>query len=133
MSATTATRIFRYAGIYGVLVVLPMYFLEARIGADQPPPITHPEFFFGFIGVTLAWQFVYLLIATDPLRFRPMMLVAVFAKFSYVVAIAVLYALGRVVLLALAFAGVDLLLGMLFLMCFVGLSGQIAPSNGKER
>ena len=50
-----ARWVFRIAGIYGVLVIAPMYFLESRFPAENPPPITHPEFFYGFVGVTLAW------------------------------------------------------------------------------
>jgi hypothetical protein len=40
---TFAKRVFLIAGVYGVLVLAPQYFLEARIGRDFPPPITHPE------------------------------------------------------------------------------------------
>lgn len=133
MSTATASRIFRIAGIYGVALLLPMYFLERRIGADMPPAITHPEYYYGFLGVTLAWQMVYLLIGSDPLKYRTLMVIAVFAKFSYAVSIAILYALARVAPLALVFGGIDLLLGVLFLMCFVGLSGQVRPSNGHGR
>ena len=39
-----ASRIFRWAGIYGLIVLFPTLFLEARIGIDAPPPITHPEY-----------------------------------------------------------------------------------------
>ena len=46
-----ARIVFLVAGIYGLLVVAPQYFLEARIGRDTPPAITHPEFFYGFVGV----------------------------------------------------------------------------------
>jgi len=46
---TFARRVFTIAGIYGLLVVTPLYLLEDRIGRDQPPPITHPEFFYGFL------------------------------------------------------------------------------------
>ena len=48
-----ARRTFLVAGIYGLVVLLPMYFLEGRIGRDTPPPITHPEFFYGFLGVAI--------------------------------------------------------------------------------
>jgi hypothetical protein len=37
-----ARRVFVAAGVYGLLVVTPLYFLEARIGEQQPPAITHP-------------------------------------------------------------------------------------------
>jgi hypothetical protein len=58
-----ARRLFLLAGIYGILVLAPQYFLEAKLGQDYPPPITHPEQFYGFIGVALAWQAAFLLIS----------------------------------------------------------------------
>jgi hypothetical protein len=76
-------RLFRLAGIYGLLVMLPQYFLERRIGVDRPPPITHPEYFYGFIGVAVAWQFVFLIIAADPIRYRALMLPAILEKATF--------------------------------------------------
>ena len=46
---------FLVAGVYGLIVMLPQFFLETKIGQDQPPAITHPEFFYGFICVTVAF------------------------------------------------------------------------------
>jgi hypothetical protein len=40
--------------IYGLLLMFPIYGLEARIGQRPPPPITHPEYYYGFVGTTLA-------------------------------------------------------------------------------
>ncbi|HEY7161392.1 MAG TPA: hypothetical protein VH815_09030 [Acidobacteriota bacterium] len=110
--------IFTIAGIYGVIVVLPQYFLEHRFAKDLPPALTHPEHFYGFIGVTLAWQFVYLLIGTDPIRYRPVMLIAMFAKLSFGIACMVLYLQGRLAPIVLAASSVDLLLVILFGICF---------------
>ena len=59
-----ARLIFGAAGIFGLVVIGPMYFLEDRIGSDTPPAITHPEFFYGFVGVVLAWQIAFLCIAS---------------------------------------------------------------------
>jgi len=39
---TFARRLFLIAGIYGLIVLLPLYFLEEKTGRDYPPPITHP-------------------------------------------------------------------------------------------
>ncbi len=91
-----ARRVFLIAGVFGVLLLPPMYFFEDLLGRRAPPPITHPEFYYGFVGVTLAWQLVYLLIAQDPVRYRPMMLLAMMAKLSFAIAVFVLLALGRV-------------------------------------
>ena len=54
-----ARWIFGIAGVYGILVIAPLYFAEGQIAQNDPPAITHPEFFYGFIGITLAWQFVF--------------------------------------------------------------------------
>ena len=48
-----ARRVFLGAGIYGLVVLAPQYFLEEQIGHDYPPPITHPEHFYGFVGLAL--------------------------------------------------------------------------------
>lgn len=63
--------VFRIAAAWGFLSVAPMFFLLDRFGRDNPPPVTHPEFFYGFAGLTLAWQIVFLIVASDPARFRP--------------------------------------------------------------
>lgn len=113
-----ARWIFGIAAVYGVLVITPLYFAEARIAQSDPPAITHPEFFYGFIGITLAWQFVFLVIARDPVRHRPLMLVSVLEKLAYGVAVIVLFAQQRIKTLTLAFGCVDLVLGALFVLAF---------------
>jgi hypothetical protein len=111
--------VFLIAGIYGILVVAPQYFSESRISRDFPPAITHPEYFYGFVDVTLAWQIAFLVIASNPSRFRLMMLPAVFEKLSYVITILLLYSQQRVAALAMGFAAIDLTLGILFLLAFL--------------
>ena len=49
-----ARRVFTGAGIYGLVCLVPMYGVERILGTMFPPPITHPEFFYGFAGVALA-------------------------------------------------------------------------------
>jgi hypothetical protein len=51
-----AKIVFWVAGIWGLLVLTPLYFMFDLIGRKDPPPITHPGFFYGFVGVALAWQ-----------------------------------------------------------------------------
>jgi hypothetical protein len=112
---------FLIAGIYGLLVLLPQYFLENRIGADSPPPITHPEFFYGFIGVAVAFQLVFLVIASDPRRYRLLILPSLVEKYSFVVAAVVLQMQGRIAPPMFAGAMVDALLGLLFLASWLKL------------
>jgi hypothetical protein len=49
-----AKAVFLIAGIYGVMILTPIYFMEGKIGRDTPPAITHPEYFYGFLGTALA-------------------------------------------------------------------------------
>lgn len=121
---TFARRVFLLAGIYGIVALLPQYFLEERIGVELPPPITHPEHFYGFVGVALAWQLAFLLIARDPVRFRPLMPVAVLEKLAFGVAAVVLYTQGRVAGSVLSFGLLDLLLASLFTAAFVATARE---------
>ncbi len=111
---TFARRVFAIAGVYGLVVLTPLLFLEERVGRDMPPPIAHPEHYYGFVGVALAWQVVFLLVSRDPVRHRPIMLAAVLEKLAFGVAVWVLFAQGRVAALQLAPASADLVLAGLF-------------------
>ena len=114
-----ARRIFRGAAIYGLIVLLPQYFLEARIGRDSPPPITHPEYFYGFLGVTIVWQVAFWVIGGDPARYRPLMPVAMLEKLGFGPAVFVLAGLGRVDATTVAFAALDLTIGALFVVAWL--------------
>lgn len=112
-----AQRVFLAAGIYGLLIMPVMYFMERRIGIDHPPPITHPEFYYGFVGVVLAFQVAFLIIAYDPQRYRAFMVPAMLEKFSFVLAIAAIYLAGRgeeVINTIPIAAAIDLTFGVLF-------------------
>jgi hypothetical protein len=116
--ARFARRIFLIAGIYGLIVMLPQYFLEAKIGRDYPPPITHPEHFYGFIGVVVAWQLAFLVIARDPRRHRLLMLPAIVEKLAFGISAPLLYFNGRVAGAVAGVAMVDLVLAVLFSLSF---------------
>lgn|GEM_PF-191180 len=111
-----ARWVFRIAGIYGLIVLAPQYFIEEKFGLENPPPITHPEFFYGFIGVGLAWQIAFLIIAQDPAKYRAMMLPGVFEKFSFAAAVSVLFVRNRLPTMLFAAGMIDLLLGVLFIV-----------------
>lgn len=53
----------------------PLYFLIGKIGRDAPLAVTHPEFYYGFVGLGQLWQLVFIVIATDPAVRRPIRLV----------------------------------------------------------
>ncbi|MGA2136570.1 MAG: hypothetical protein ABSH50_30130 [Bryobacteraceae bacterium] len=120
-----ARIVFWIAGVFGVLLVTPLYFLFDLAGRMDPPPITHPQFYYGFVSVVLVWQLVYMTIATDPVRFRPFMILALLAKASYVVTLLVLYLRERVSAATAATGAPDLLLGALFLIAFLRTSPKL--------
>ena len=113
-----ARIIFWIAGIWGFLVLTPLYFMFDAIGRQDPPSITHPGFYYGFISVGLAFQVIFLLIARDPVRFRLMMIPSILEKFGYSVSLLALYFQHRLHPSDLVFAGVDILFGLLFLAAF---------------
>jgi len=114
-----AKIVFWIAGIWGVLVITPLYFMFDVIGRNDPPPITHPGFFYGFAGAALAWQIVFFLIARDPSRHRPLMIPSVLEKLGYGTAVVVLVAQGRMHSSDMLFGGVDLLFALLFVISYV--------------
>jgi hypothetical protein len=75
-----AKVVFWVAGIWGFLVLTPLYFMFDLIGQKDPPPITHPGFFYGFVRVALAWQVAFIIIAIDAVRYRPPMIPSILEK-----------------------------------------------------
>lgn len=113
-----AKIVFLAAGIYGFLVLTPIFFMEGTIGRRTPPAITHPEYFYGFLGAGMAWQVLFLLLSTDPVRYRPMILPSVLEKITYGIALIVLYAQGRLPLSVLGVGSVDWIFACLFLAAY---------------
>jgi hypothetical protein len=113
-----AKRVFLGAAIYGFIVLLPQYFLEEKTGRDFPPAITHPEYFYGFIGIAVAWQIVFLVISRDPVRYRPLMPVAVVEKIAFGFPAIALYLTGRLSAQMLGAGILDLILGTLFVIAY---------------
>jgi hypothetical protein len=114
-----AKVVFWIAGIWGFLVITPLYFIFDRIGKQDPPPITHAAFYYGFVGVALVWQLAFIFIASDPVRFRPMMIPAMFEKLAFSIPVIILVAQGRTRPSDLIFAAIDLFLGLLFVLAYL--------------
>ena len=112
-----AKRVFTLAGVYGLLVIAPMYLLEPQMAA-MGRPLSHPESYYGFVGVTLVFQLVFLMIGRDPVRYRPIMLLAGLEKASFAGAVAPLYLLGRTPGIVAGFAAIDAILGLLFVVAW---------------
>lgn len=123
---TAARWVFGIAAGWGFLSLLPMYGFEQVIATHNPPALTHPEFFYGFLGVALAWQLLFAFIARHPARLRQAMPAAIAEKWLYAGTVFVLVAAQRTDVSILPFALVDLVLGSAFLIVYVRLG---APSD----
>jgi hypothetical protein len=106
------------AGAYGLIVLIPQYFLETKNGRDFPPAITHPEYYYGFIGVAIAWQIAFLIMSRDPVRYRAMIIPGVIEKASFGIACFVLYFQRGVSPMVIGSGVIDLLFAALFLVAY---------------
>ena len=120
-----ARVVFWVAGIWGLLVITPLYFMFDLIGRKDPPAITHPGFYYGFVGTALAWQVAFLILGSDPVRLRPMMIPSIVEKFAYGIGVVALVVRGAMHPSDLVFAGTDLLLGVLFVVAYSSTSGRV--------
>jgi hypothetical protein len=120
-----AKVVFLAAGIYGLLILTPIYFMENKIGHETPPAITHREYFNGFLGAGLAWQVLFLVLSRDPVRYRAMILPSILEKIAYGIALIVLFAQRRLPLSVLTIGSVDWVFAFLFLAAhFTTTSGR---------
>ena len=115
---TFSRWLFALAALYGVVALVPMYFQESMIATSHPPPLTHPEYYYGFIGVALAWQVAFVIIAAEPVRHRSLMIPAVLEKFGFGAAAVALHLEHRLSPLMLAAGCVDLLFAVLFVLAW---------------
>ena len=107
------------AGIWGITVLTPFYWLVDVTGRVYPPPIDYPHFFYGFLSVAMAWQIAFLVIGSDPTRFRPLMLAGLVEKLGHVLGVLVMYRQERITTLDAQGAIPDLVLALAFVAAFV--------------
>ena len=117
-----ARNVFLGAGVWGIAILTPLYFLFDTIGSRSGAPITYPQFYYGFVGVALAWQFVFLVIGSDPIRYRAMMIPSIAEKIIYGLSMGTLYVQGRIGATDVVPIVPDLLLCALFGVAFVKTS-----------
>ena len=110
---------FLVAGIYGVLVLVPQYFLLEKNGQDFPPAITHAEYYYGFVGIALVFQLIFFVISTNPAKYRTLIGISILEKLVFAIPVAILYSRGVASSSILAAGMIDLLLGILFMVSFV--------------
>lgn len=102
-------RMFRWAAVYGVIVLLPLYF--------TPAWVEHWETFLGFVGLALMFQAVFWIIGGDPVKYRALMLPAIGEKLVFGLPTLALFAQGYPIQPPVAvFAAIDVLLGIGFFL-----------------
>ena len=121
-----ASRVFFVAGALGTLVLVPQYLLAGKVGFGMPGIIDRPEYFYGFVGVALVWQFAFLVISRDVQRFRPLMPICVLEKVAFGVPTVLLYMQGRIGIDMLAPGLFDLTLGLFFLLAYRATAPEVA-------
>jgi len=117
-----ARMVFVAAGVWGIVILTPLYFLFDAIGRFYSSPINYPQGYYGFLAITMAWQFAFLVIGSDPARYRLMMIPSIIEKFGYVLTMAVLYIQRRIGVTDALVNTPDLLLGVLFTIAFAKTS-----------
>ena len=122
-----AKWVFRLAGIYGIVTVAPLYLLEGAI-TRATGPISHPEYFYGFVGLCVVWQILFLLISRDPSRWRPAIPIAALEKLSFSLPVLALYVGQRVDSTVTVFACVDLVWATLFAIAFLRSDERVAET-----
>jgi hypothetical protein len=126
-----AKIVFIGAGVWGIVVLTPLFFLFDVTGHQYAPPTSYPQFFYGFLGVAIAWQIAFLTIGSNPGRFRPLMIASVVEKFTFVVAVAILYGQSRIPTLEATAALPDLVLGVLFITAFASTASDRPTGSAK--
>ena len=89
-----ARWIYLVAAIYGLLILAAGLFAERSLDASGGL-LAHPEFYYGFYGSAIVWQLVFLLIASDPSRFRVLMPITFLEKAAFLASNLALLATGR--------------------------------------
>jgi hypothetical protein len=108
---------FRWAAIYGVFVLLPLYLM--------PLPVSGAEVQLGFTGLALVFQWLFWIIGGDPVKYRALMLPAVAEKLVFGVPALLVFVVGRAEPGVAVFAGIDVLLGLGFWLAW----RQTAPAS----
>lgn len=108
-----ARGLYRIAAIYGVIVLLPLYFV--------PLPAPYRLNLVGFAGAALVFQGMFWIIARDPLRFLPLVGLSVFEKLCFGVPALAFWLRGQTDSVTATFGAIDLLLGALFAVAWFRL------------
>lgn len=114
-----AKVVFVCAGIWGIGVLTPLYWLVDVSGRRYGVPTEYPQFYYGFLSVAMAWQIAFLIIGSNPARFRMLMIPGIIEKLGYVVGLSLLYQQARVTWADAQAAVPDFALAILMMLAFV--------------
>ena len=128
-----ARYVFWTAAAWGVLVTLPLFFSEQKMGIDYPPPINHAEYYYSFAAVTMVWQILFVFIALNPSKYRSVMIFCALEKMSLLPAFAILFPQGRFPIFWVPFVIIDLAFGALFFIAFTKANNaNTVPGSPKK-
>lgn len=125
---TFARWTFAIAATWGFLILGALYFNQANPALVPPPLPNHPDFYFGFLAVGLAWQAAFVILAIDPVKYRLFMIPAVLEKLGYVSTLLALFLRRELVPQMLGAALLDGTFGLLFLIAYF----KTAPRRGRR-
>ncbi|MES2096169.1 MAG: hypothetical protein V4459_05370 [Pseudomonadota bacterium] len=112
--------LFRGAAIYGLILLLPLYFME-RTAAAPAAALDHPEYYYGFVGAAAAFQLIYWVIGGHPARYRAFMPIAVIAKLGFWVPTTLHWLQGRAPVSTFILTNGDLILAIAFFVAWRSL------------
>ena len=127
-----ARSVFILAGLWGIAVLTPLFFLVDVTGRPYPAPTDYPHFYYGFLVVAMAWQVAFLVIGSDPVRYRLLMIPAFIEKAGYVITTTVLYTQGRIPASDANTAIPDSLLLVVFVVAFVKTQAPAPTDLGRK-
>ncbi len=111
-------NIFRLSGIYGLLILIPQLFRESSF-ATAGVSLNHPEFFYGFFLVSLAFQVLFLIISTDPVKYRSVMLACFIEKGGHFTSCVLLFLNNRLATDMMIASSPDALMLCLFIYSYI--------------
>jgi hypothetical protein len=113
-----AKRVFQVAAGWGFFILTLAYgaYLLGIEGATIDTD--RPELVHGFFLVTLAFQVVFLIIASDPVRFRMFMLASMIEKLPFTLVSILLFTNGQAPMAAAVLGLIDGALGLLFMIAY---------------
>jgi hypothetical protein len=123
-----ARIVFVVAGVLGLLLLLPLAYSAVVDGQGILPGLGGAGMFFlGFVAQYMCWQILYLVLATNPVRYRPMMIPAFFAQAMGALYPQWLYLYGFEPWVPVA--AVEIALAILFLVAYWTTGQPRAPVN----